>query len=145
MSYLSRKIRWYSRTKRIRWLAATAVILVPASGITTLIVDRLLNTAEINTARYFEVSSSPLILDRNGRLLHVSLNEQDEWCLPFDFQRQSRFIREATVAVEDQRFYVHPGVDTKAIVRAGIQTVLKGKVTSGASTITMQLVKITDT
>ena len=54
-------------------------------------------------------------------------------------------LQHAFVAVEDERFYIHNGIDIKGIVRAGIigiQNVLKGgHFTEGASTITQQLLK----
>lgn len=54
-------------------------------------------------------------------------------------------LQHAFVAVEDERFYIHNGIDIKGIVRAGIigiQNVLKGgSFTEGASTITQQLLK----
>jgi penicillin-binding protein 1A len=50
-------------------------------------------------------------------------------------------IKEATVAIEDQRFYEHRGVDFEGIGRAVIQDVLHTGATQGASTITEQFVK----
>ncbi|MFN4002980.1 transglycosylase domain-containing protein [Microcella sp.] len=53
----------------------------------------------------------------------------------------SQFVKDATVAGEDRRFYDHGGVDLQGIVRAAIGNVTSGGVQSGASTLTMQLVK----
>ena len=50
--------------------------------------------------------------------------------------------KDALLALEDQRFYSHPGVDPIAIGRATISNVKHGRVVSGASTITMQLVRV---
>ncbi len=50
-------------------------------------------------------------------------------------------LRNAFVAIEDERFYEHNGIDLKGIVRAGITGVLSGSLSEGASTITQQLVK----
>ena len=49
--------------------------------------------------------------------------------------------RRATVAIEDERFYKHGGVDLNAIVRAGIKNLESGKTVQGGSTITQQLVR----
>ena len=108
------------------------------------IVHMLLDSATIDVERYLYTEASPVLLDRHGRLLQVSLNTNDEWCLPVETQICSRYVREATIAVEDQRFEKHRGVDFLAAVRAGTQALLNRRVTSGASTLTMQLVKITD-
>jgi penicillin-binding protein 1A len=50
-------------------------------------------------------------------------------------------LRRATVAIEDERFYKHEGVDLNAIVRAGIKNLESGDTLQGGSTITQQLVR----
>ena len=50
-------------------------------------------------------------------------------------------LRRATVAIEDERFYKHKGVDYNAIVRAGVKNLESGETVQGGSTITQQLVR----
>lgn len=50
-------------------------------------------------------------------------------------------MRDATVAVEDQRFYEHEGVDFEGVVRAAVRNITSGKTVEGGSTLTMQLVR----
>jgi penicillin-binding protein 1A len=50
-------------------------------------------------------------------------------------------MRRATVAIEDERFYRHGGVDVNAIMRAGIRNLESGATVEGGSTITQQLVR----
>jgi penicillin-binding protein 1A len=50
-------------------------------------------------------------------------------------------LRRATVAIEDERFYEHKGVDYNAIVRAGVRNLESGENLQGGSTITQQLVR----
>jgi penicillin-binding protein 1A len=52
-----------------------------------------------------------------------------------------RALKQATVAIEDQRFYKHHGVDLEGIVRAAFKNLESGKSIQGGSTITMQLVR----
>ena len=52
-------------------------------------------------------------------------------------------VQRAIIAVEDNNFYIHSGVDLKATVRALFTNVQAGAVEQGGSTITMQLVKNT--
>ncbi len=59
--------------------------------------------------------------------------------VPFDDMPQE--MRQATVAIEDERFYKHEGVDFNAIVRAAIKNLRSGKTVQGGSTITQQLVR----
>jgi penicillin-binding protein 1C len=54
----------------------------------------------------------------------------------------SPLVIEATIAVEDARFFSHSGVDIPAVMRAIRQNVTSGRVVSGASTITMQLSRL---
>ena len=56
-------------------------------------------------------------------------------------REMSPFIRDATVAIEDSRFYLHHGVDLRAIARAAAVNTREGEVVEGGSTITQQLVK----
>ena len=55
----------------------------------------------------------------------------------------SPYLVAAAVAGEDRRFYDHTGVDINSIVRAALGNVFSGGIESGASTLTMQLVKNT--
>lgn len=48
----------------------------------------------------------------------------------------------ATLAAEDHRFFSHPGVDPRALLRAGVQNVRSGRRLSGASTLAMQVVRL---
>ena len=50
-------------------------------------------------------------------------------------------LKDATVAIEDGRFYQHEGVDYEGVVRAGVQNLVNQKTVQGGSTITMQLVR----
>jgi penicillin-binding protein 1A len=50
-------------------------------------------------------------------------------------------LRDATVAIEDQRFYKHEGVDFEGIIRAAVKDLANGQALQGASTITMQLMR----
>ena len=133
-------ISW-TRSKQFRWLVASSFAVTLLTAAT---VDHLLDTTAIDVDHYLEVTPSPILLDRQGRMLQVGLNHRDEWSVPIESHEYNRYIREATIAVEDQRFEIHSGVDFVAVARAATQALMKRRVSSGASTITMQLVKITD-
>jgi penicillin-binding protein 1A len=55
--------------------------------------------------------------------------------------RIPEWIRDAAVAIEDRRFYLHHGVDGRAILRASYVNLRAGAIEEGGSTITQQLVK----
>ena len=50
-------------------------------------------------------------------------------------------MQNAVVAIEDERFYDHPGIDLRGIARAAYRNLSAGRLTEGASTITQQLIK----
>ncbi|HPO17024.1 MAG TPA: penicillin-binding protein 1C [Candidatus Hydrogenedentes bacterium] len=80
--------------------------------------------------------------DRNGQLLHAFMNQGEQWCFPRTLKQVSPKLVQATIAVEDQRFYWHCGVDPMALARACVQNVWHTGVASGASTLSMQVVKM---
>ena len=67
--------------------------------------------------------------------------QSDEIRTPVAWRDMPLQMREATVAIEDERFYKHEGVDYPAIVRAGVKNIRSGKNVEGGSTITQQLVR----
>lgn len=50
-------------------------------------------------------------------------------------------LQNAVVAIEDERFWEHNGIDIKGIIRAGVVAITSGRFSEGASTITQQLLK----
>lgn len=81
------------------------------------------------------------ILDRNGIVLREVLSGQNGISKYLALKDMSPFIIDAVIISEDKRFYKHSGVDSLAIIRAAYQNVVNRKIISGASTITMQLVR----
>lgn len=85
---------------------------------------------------------SPALLDARGDELHVALAPDERWRLPTERARVDPAYIRALLAVEDARFPVHPGVDPLAVLRAARSNLAAGRVVSGASTLTMQLVRL---
>ena len=88
------------------------------------------------------LSPSWEIQDRNGILLFRALNARGKKNVPTEFARISPHFVNACVAVEDERFFAHGGLDFLALARATWQNIRAGKIISGASTITNQLAKL---
>ena len=59
-----------------------------------------------------------------------------------DLQAYSPALIEAVLRAEDRRFYYHPGFDPAAVLRAALQNLQAGRIVSGGSTITQQLVRL---
>ncbi len=60
---------------------------------------------------------------------------------PISSEQIPEDMRNATVAVEDRRFYQHKGVDFEGVVRAALSNITSGQTVQGGSTLTMQLIK----
>ena len=67
--------------------------------------------------------------------------QSDEIRTPIPRRDMPLDLRNATVAIEDEHFYHHKGVDYGAVVRAGIKNLESGETVQGGSTITQQLVR----
>ena len=61
--------------------------------------------------------------------------------LPVTLDQIPADLQHAVVAIEDERFYEHNGIDVKGILRAGMKALTTGDFSEGASTITQQLLK----
>ncbi|MBI2025977.1 MAG: transglycosylase domain-containing protein [Candidatus Levybacteria bacterium] len=78
------------------------------------------------------------IYDRNGKLLYQIYDQKNQIFIPL--ASVPKYVREATIAIEDRNFYEHGAIDVKGIARATISIVFKRKL-QGGSTLTQQLVK----
>jgi penicillin-binding protein 1C len=87
---------------------------------------------------------SAVVLYRDDTTAHVFLSDDDKWRIPVALERVDPDYVTALVALEDSRFYAHPGVDPIAIVRAVGQNAAARHTESGASTLTMQLARLTN-
>ena len=87
------------------------------------------------------IPSGQVLLDRHGEILRRTLGPGDEDCLPTALDPHS-WAAKALVAAEDKRFYRHAGVDPIAIGRSSVYNVKNGRVTTGASTISTQVIRM---
>ena len=86
------------------------------------------------------VLQSTKIYDRTGEILLYDLH-QDVKRTVVPLEEMSRHAKNATVAIEDDQFYNHMGIDIRAILRAAISNLSEGGVSQGGSTITQQVIK----
>jgi len=87
-----------------------------------------------------KITESTKIYDRTGEVLLYDVHKNiKRTVVPFD--KISRFIKNTTVAIEDDRFYEHYGVRPIATFRAVFIQPLRGKGVQGGSTITQQVIK----
>lgn len=83
---------------------------------------------------------STKILDRNGEVLYDIFADQRR--TPVELESVPEYLRQATIAIEDQNFYKHQGFDPTGMARAVFNIAFRGRL-QGGSTLTQQLVKNT--
>ena len=86
--------------------------------------------------------SSPVALDRNGAWLRALPVDKGRWRIRADLDRTDPSFVRRLVALEDARFERHPGVDALAVLRAAGSAAIHGRISSGASTLTMQTARL---
>lgn len=87
-----------------------------------------------------DAPASPLIEDAEGTTLARRIAGDEQWCEPIAFDAMGHWLPLATVAIEDERFRSHLGVDVRAVLRATAVNLGAGRIREGASTISMQLI-----
>jgi penicillin-binding protein 1C len=88
------------------------------------------------------IRSPTTILDRSGRLLYEARQEDYGSQKPLTITEIPPIVIEALIAIEDRTFRTHHGVSVRGVGRAMLQNLRAGRVVSGGSTLTQQLVRI---
>ena len=85
---------------------------------------------------------STLYKDTNGKVLRLTLADDEKYRLWIPYKEISKHIIDATILYEDKYFYSHPGVNFPALWRAFVSTYITDDRRVGASTITMQVARV---
>lgn len=88
-----------------------------------------------------DIPCSTVVRDRNGELLGARISDDGQWRFPPGDTVPEKFAV-ALTEFEDRYFRFHPGVNPFALTRAAVQNLRNGKIVSGGSTLTMQLVRL---
>jgi len=91
-----------------------------------------------------EWPASPVVTDRDGHTIARLVGRDEQWRLPVPAADMSDWLLQATIAAEDARFSAHCGIDPLAVLRAVQQNITRGRVVSGASTLSMQVCRMLD-
>ena len=141
-------LRWLSHLLRLAVLmpmlalalAATAFVAWPPvadvlkSWESTSVEVNLTENVSLN-----ELSIRSYVYDSNRRIIDVFSYVENRGLV--DLDDISEEVQHAVVAIEDENFYLHTGIDLSAVFRAGLENVGAGGITQGGSTITQQLIK----
>ncbi|MGN7457535.1 transglycosylase domain-containing protein [Paenibacillus pasadenensis] len=120
----------------LRWLA-----LLAGTGfsLALLLLAAVLLTLRLQSLPVSSASEVTQIYDASGNLLDSFHAGQTRESVPLS--RISPDLVEATIAIEDRRFYSHGGFDLRGMARAALVNLESGRARQGASTITQQLAR----
>ncbi|MEN6311318.1 MAG: penicillin-binding protein 1C, partial [Acidobacteriota bacterium] len=121
----------------IRFTPRRRVKLLVGGGLLVLVAAFWLSLPR----KLFPDSPSPVLFSDEGRLLGARPAPDGQWRFPRGEKIPERFFH-VLLESEDRRFFSHPGIDPLAVARAVRLNLRAGRVKSGASTITMQLVRL---
>lgn len=137
------------RRKRGRGGAAGKLILIFASlfGLIAValavaggwVLSIAADAPDVDKLKPLQKGSNSIVYAGDGSRLGFIRSDQIRQ--PVRYKQIPQTLRDATVAIEDQRYYQHDGVDMEGAARALWQNVTARKVVQGGSTITMQLMR----
>ncbi|HEX4747743.1 MAG TPA: PBP1A family penicillin-binding protein [Gaiellaceae bacterium] len=132
------------RRRRRKHGAVAAVVailaLAAAAGVGgTAAVLAYGSSCDLDSLRSVDIGANTFVYAADGSLLGSIPAERNRE--PVRAGDMSLWIRKATVAIEDRRFFEHDGVDVEGIARAAVTNLREGEIVEGGSTITQQLVR----
>ena len=117
--------------------------LVILAGLLALLI--LLVLLALDQAFPLSVLDRPVatvVIAKDGTPLRAFADASGVWRYPVSVNQVSPLYLQALLTYEDRWFYTHPGVNPFAMARALFQNLVKGRVVSGGSTLTMQVARI---
>lgn len=99
----------------------------------------LADLPEVKTLETYRPIESSMVYSTDNKVLAEFYLERRNFVPHYEIPDR---VKNAIVAIEDQRFYLHPGVDIIGILRALYKDIMARKIVEGGSTITQQLTKM---
>lgn len=121
-------------------LMSIGVFMAGLSGGAILEIMKTAPKIDSNIIKY-EMSQNSTIVDEDGK--EVDSIATKEYREIVDYDKIPENLKHAFVAVEDERFYKHPGLDPQSIIGSAIENFRAGGIVRGGSTITQQLARNT--
>ena len=117
----------------------TICVIIGCTGIGAFrgIID---NAPDANDIDISPLGYATFLYDGDGNQLR-KLTAPSSNRLPVSIDQIPVELQHAVVAIEDERFYEHNGIDVRGILRAFVKNITSGDLSEGASTITQQLLK----
>lgn len=130
----------FSSILKILILIVVALIIVFGTILTSAVIGIFKNAPEINPKDYrSQIAETSKIYTDDGTLIETLISDQFSEFVPAEDMPEN--LKNAIIAIEDERFYEHNGVDFKRVAGAIVYDLQTRSFAQGASTITMQLAK----
>ncbi len=143
MTRRQRRVRRHQGSPRKKLVVAAAVIggLLLSAGAAAggWVLSIASDAPDVSELKPINKGLNSVVFAGDGSRL--GLIDSDEIRTPISIGAMPKSIQNATIAIEDERFYSHNGIDIEGGFRALARNVEEGEVTEGASTITMQLMR----
>jgi len=121
-------------------LGVVAVLLaMGALGAAGYVVSMITDAPDLNELQPRDQGETSVVYARDGTRLGFIQSDILRREIPGHEIPQS--VKDATVAIEDERFFQHRGVDAEGVFRAALRNLESGRTVEGGSTLTMQLVR----
>ncbi len=126
--------------KFLKWTLITGLIggLLGIISLVGLYMYLSPDLPDATKLKEFKLQTPLKVFSQDGKLIS-QYGEKKR--IPLTFDEVPLQMRQAFLAIEDSRFYQHPGIDPIGIVRAAINLAVTGKKGQGASTITQQVAR----
>src|SRR5680860_571735 len=118
---------------------ALVLITLVTIGVASWVLGVAAKAPSLAACKPIEKGGNSTIYSGDGGKLGII--ESDEARTPISIARIPKNLQRATVAIEDERFFEHGGIDPEAIARAALKNLEAGRTVEGGSTITQQLVR----
>ena len=115
------------------------VLAIAVIAVTSWVLDVAADAPSLAACKPIDKGGNTVVYAADGSKLGTVASPQARVLVSID--RVPKSLQLATVAIEDQRFYQHGGVDPEGILRAALKDLEAGKAVEGGSTITQQLVR----
>jgi penicillin-binding protein 1A len=120
-------------------LGVLALLAIGIVGVASWVLDVAAKAPSLAACKPVDKGGNTTIYAADGSKLGIV--ESEEARAPISIDRVPKDLQQATVAIEDERFYEHGGIDPEGIARAALKNLEAGKTVEGGSTITQQLVR----
>jgi penicillin-binding protein 1A len=116
-----------------------ALLAIAAIAIASWVLDVAADAPSLRSCKPIDRGGNTVLYAADGSKLGIVASPEVRSLV--SIERVPKAVRLATVAIEDQRFYQHEGLDYEGILRAAVKDLEAGEAVEGGSTITQQLVR----